>query len=324
MLEFLKHADLARRRYQFRLSRKLGLSRVLEDVAEQTWEIAPAQRVETPPSVFLDGQFEKARVIEAWSSREVEIKRVFGGVFERPPLVARRFADAMLHLGAIHCGRAEKPLLPLETPHYPARDFPVLDIEEGALAGSYLGLAFFGHWLSDDAPLALLASKYGEPISPKPPALHTHIRGGGHFDGYVRLLDLPWRAAENVRFRSLILFDDEEFTSHKGDRLEQLRNTVCERLGAPRAAGRRVFIKRGHVDRGGRRFINEGLVAEELSRDGFDILEPAKASVEEIAAALYGATLIAGVEGSHLMHATFFSPPALDSSPSRPQTVSAA
>ncbi len=280
----------------------------MADAADKVWTVTSAETLNTPPSIFLPGEFDKVLTVEGRTTTEIEAKRVHGGSFERPPIMAYRYTNAFLYKGAVVARGAERRVLPYGVPPPPSHNFPVLTVGEGALAGSYLGLQYFGHWLMDDTPLALLAEQYGQPVSPSPPNWHAAHFGESHIHAYAKFLDLPWRQEENVFFKSLVMFDDEAFTTHKGARLETLRQRVFKRLGAPRKK-KRVYIKRGITDKGVRRFHNEDAVAAALAEEGFDVIDSTKVSVEEISQALHGAEIIVGSEGSHQAHALYFLPP---------------
>ncbi len=307
-MQSLQHVGLSLRHGLFRLRRRFGAARTMADAADKVWTIAPAETLNTPPSVFLPGEFDKVRIVEGRTTTEIEAKRVYGGLFERPPIMAYRYTNAFLYKGVVVARGAERRVLPYGVPPPPSHQFPVVSIREGALAGSYLGLQYFGHWLKDDAPLSLLAEQYGQPVSPSPPTWHAAHFAESHIHAYAKFLDLPWRQEENVFFKSLVMFDDEDFNTHKSARLEILRQRALKRLGAPHKK-RRVFIKRGISDKGPRRFHNEDAVAAALAEDGFDILDPPKASVEEIVQTLNGCDIVVGSEGSHLIHALYFLPP---------------
>jgi hypothetical protein len=305
MSQFLPRLDLQQRHLMFRIGRRLGGEKPLYEVAERRWEIAPAERLRLSPAVFLPGQFDKIRAFEPNTRLDIEKPRVFGGDFERPPVVAYRFRDAVLYQGAIFCRGRMRRILPYAIAPPPSKDFPVLEFNEGGLAGTWLGLRYFGHWIKDDATLSLLAGEYGEAVSPAPPVWHAGVHKEEHIPAYARFLDLPWRVAENVRFGTLVMFKDEEITSHKAGRLKRLRERAKAKLG-PYPAPKRIFIKRGVADRGARRFNNESAVAEALVKEGFAVIDPTAMTVEEIASAAYGAELVVNMEGSHVNHAIYF------------------
>jgi hypothetical protein len=289
---------------RFRLWRRCFGALDFYAVAHKRWVIAPAEDLVTPASITLADEFERIGKVEHGSTLDIERRRTIGGVFSRPPVCAYQFRDAILFQGSVFAHNAEKRVLPYGAKPPPSSAFPVVETQDAALCGSYLGLTYFGHWLKDDAPLSLLADAFGTPLSPSPPAWHAAQFADSHIGGYVKLLNLPWRQAENAICRSLVVIDDEDFTTHKAKRLEALRGRMRARIG-PTPAGRRVFIRRGVPDAGPRLFHNENLVIEALAADGFEVLDPSQLNVEELARALSGADLVVGVEGSHQVHAIF-------------------
>ena len=304
----LKHLALKTRYNMFRLRRRLTGERSIFEVANKVWEIAPPETQKTPPSLFLPGEMDKIRELEFRTTMDVETRRANGGLFERPAIKAYRFSNAVLYKSAVMANGGVRRILPYGMTPPSSEAFPVEEVSEGALAGSYLGLQFFGHWLKDDAPLSLLAADHGDPVSPSPPSWHADEFGQSHIHGYAEMLELPWRQAENVFFKTLIVFDDEDFTTHKGRRLKALRERAAKKF--PKAGKKsRVFIKRGIGDSGVRKFANEDLVAEALQAEGFEILDPSKASAGQIGELLSRAELLVGAEGSHQVHGYSFCRP---------------
>lgn len=307
MLDFNRAALMANYA-RFRLQRRLSGVRNIFDHAKKSWIISPPETIETPPSLALDGEFDRIRAVEQWTTPEVERRRLLGGAFDRPAVTAYEYRDAILYKGSVFAAGAEKRILPFEHQAPPSTDHPVERFDEGALAGSYLGLMYFGHWLKDDAPLSLLAMEYGTPFSPSPPSWHAAQFKETHIGGYIDFLDVCWRQAQNVYCKKLIMFDDEDFTTHKGARLERLRTRAFDKLSAPKRTGHRVFIKRGIPDKGVRRFGNEEEISARLEAEGFAIVDPSKMNVIEIANVIHGAALIVAAEGSHQVHSIFTLP----------------
>jgi capsular polysaccharide biosynthesis protein len=122
---------------------------------------------------------------------------------------------------------------------------------------------------------------------------------------YERALGMrPWRASA-ARFEELLLFDDQPHNDHKRQRADRFRHKLAgERVD--RHPG--IFLLRGTS--GARRILrNEREIAERLAaRRGFQILEPRQASLDEIIARCSGAQVVAGVEGSHLVHGLMLMP----------------
>jgi capsular polysaccharide biosynthesis protein len=92
---------------------------------------------------------------------------------------------------------------------------------------------------------------------------------------------------------------------------KQRANRMRERLvgNASRESHPGVFLLRG--DSGDRRvLLNENEIAQGLmSRRGFKVVDPIQSSLEEITEACAGARVVAGVEGSQLVHGLVMMPP---------------
>ncbi len=297
VLRSLGEADLSMRYVAFRARRRLRLLKTLAEAADKKWTVAPAETVMTAPSICLPGQAEKARQTCPNTSWDVERIRVSGGKVMREAVVAYQLSNAALVYGSILCGAGERRVVPYER-GLPADLSPVADFREGALSGSYLGLLYFGHWLRDDSSLELLAAEFSAPITLRPPSDWVHC------DAYRRILSLSSQTVTSARFKRLVIFDDEDFSAHKTERLRKLRERAAK--ASKRTGPRLVFLKRGLRDNGARHFLNEEDVAAALAKDGFTIIDPLKSDVATFAETLGSADIVVGPEGSQLGHAALF------------------
>jgi len=278
--------------------RKL-LRRPIDDVtscATDRWTIAPASSVEVRPAKLLPGQLERIRGAEFGTIAQVV--RDFRGGFDasQSATVGYRLADALLIDGVLYAGNAVR--------HLKARSNRLLahhspqEIGHATLYESWLGNRWFGNWLSDDCLTYRLAEAEGRPV--------TSEGTSGHKLEYERGLDMRPSRAASARFAELIVFDDTSHGDNKRDRANDLRRRLYADR-APRHPG--VFLLRGQT--GARRELtNEHQIAEHLAvRRGFQILDPSSASVEEIVRLCGGAEVVAGVEGSQLVHGLMLMPP---------------
>ena len=111
---------------------------------------------------------------------------------------------------------------------------------------------------------------------------------------------------QRVHFDEVIVFRDNAHNSGRLSRAEDFRRRVIATQVIRRHPG--VLLLRGA---GGdqRRLVNERALAEWLAaRHGFRIVDPATATVDEIVDAVGGADVVAGVEGSHLVHGLMLMP----------------
>jgi len=256
--------------------------------ARRSWTIRPAERATHPPAIFLPGQLDLARGLGIETSWRLEEERLLGGARERAPTRAYELRDALLDGAHVLLGRSWMALGPrrrrlLSLGATPRR-------RSGALACTYAGGKFFGHWVKDDAPLSLLAARHDEPVATARPLY-------AHEPRYAALMGLDWTRLPRARFDRLLAFDDP-MNADRGARLAEMRR----RLGAgPPGALPGAFIRRGR--RGARRSLaNEAAVEAALVRRGYLVIEPEAMTSDEIAARLRGVGTVVSVEGSQMAH----------------------
>jgi hypothetical protein len=266
-------------------------ARALHEVAEQSWELAPAHVAPVPPALFLPDQWARVIGFSEFSSREGDLESLRGGIDGRHGATrAFRLRDALLIDGVLYKGGASLHL-------HRRRRLPRLrveaEIERAALYCTIGGNRYFGQWLMDDCPAYALAAAEGVPVTTAQPV-------NPHTPGYEAWLDMkPVRAAA-ARFRELVIFDDVGQNPHKHARFRALGEKLRARVAPRPHPG--VFIIRGTS--GARRVLrNELEVAERLrDRRGFTIVDPTRQDVPAIVQACAGADLVVGVEGSGLIH----------------------
>ncbi|GLK42582.1 MULTISPECIES: glycosyltransferase 61 family protein [Novosphingobium] len=279
-----------------------GLSRLLghrpDDVvshASERWQIAPGGTVHVRPALMLANQIERIRGAEF--ATVAEVVRDFHGGFDVPqrPTMGYAFRDASLLDGVLYAGTATRHL----RPRAGRRPVGMVGHATGRAAfyESWTGNRWFGNWLSDDCLTYRLAESAGVPTTTSP--------AKGHQPDYERRLGMAVTRAQATVFDELILFDDLPNNDNKRERATDLRRRL---VGPEPCSHRGVFLLRGMT--GARRVLdNERQVAEHLAtRHGFRVLDPSGASLEEILDSCAGAEVVAGVEGSHLVHGLVMMP----------------
>lgn len=264
--------------------------------ATEQWRIAPGTPVEVRPARMLPGQLDRIVAAEFGSIAEVarDLRGGFGAM--QPPTMGYRVKDVLLIDGVLYAGGAARHLRPRST-MLPTAIIPAETLR-ASLYESWLGNRWFGNWLFDDCLTYGLAEQWGRPF--------TSRDSNGHMPDYERALEMRPLRRMAARFEELVLFDDQGNNEHKRDRAIRFRLRLAgERTG--RHPG--VFLLRGRS--GDRRLLlNEQAIAERLaSKRGFTILDPCLASMEEIVGVCSGAMVVAGVEGSHLVHGLMVMPP---------------
>jgi hypothetical protein len=267
-------------------------ARTFEEVAEASWEISPRYARLSPPALCLPDQWERISAFSEFSSREGDFWKVKGGQeVVNDATRAFRIRDAVLIDGVLYKGGADLHL------HPRSGRVPRLRVDQeiahGALYCTFAGNRFFGQWLMDDCVTYPLASAEGVPITTAQPT-HSQVPA---YESWLGMK--PVRAAAAF-FRELVVFHDVGQNQSKHTRFRTLGDKLRARV--PRREHPGVFIVRGQT--GIRRVLsNEMEIAERLrDRRGFTVVDPTKLEVSAIVEACVGAKVVAGVEGSGLMH----------------------
>lgn len=275
------------------LRRRLGpaLPDLLARAADR-WVIDPGGPWPVPAAIALPGQAD--RIARTEFTPLDNVLRSFAGGFdaEEGPTMGYRLRDVDLVDGVIYAGGTSRQLHARGRRHLWYRRPKTL--APAALYESWLGNQWFGNWLNDDCLAYPLAKGAGRPVTTAPqPA-------GGHVADYEARLGMQPDRITDAHFDELVLFDDLPNTEDKQRRAGALRDRLLAGVAPRRHPG--VYLLRGRS--GELRLLeNERDLADRLARDrGFQVLDPVTASVAEILAACGNADVVAGVEGSHLVH----------------------
>ncbi|MFT3967143.1 MAG: glycosyltransferase family 61 protein [Sphingobium sp.] len=264
--------------------------------AADQWEVAPPGVVRVRPARMLPGQIDRIRGSEF--APLAEVLRDFAGGFDslQPSTTAFRLRDVLLIDGMLYAGNAARHLR-ARTSRMPIGIAP-REIVRASFYESWVGNRWFGNWLSDDCLTYRLAEAAGGPVTTNPPS--------GHMGAYERGLGMAPSRMSAALFEELILFDDRSHNDGKRARAGDMRRRL---VGPEPKHHPGTFLLRGGT--GARRVLrNERAIAEHLAaRRGFRVLDPSSASLEEIVRDCAGARVIAGVEGSHLVHGLMLMPP---------------
>ena len=272
------------------LKRLVGTPPCLFDQAVEEWTVSPATQLRRQAAVMLDNQLDRIRATE-FAPMGVVVQGLKGSGDEYVgPTTARRFRGVLLCNGVLRRGRARMHLEPHQD-RRAGQDGPQIELT-GAIYDSWVGRKWFGNWLLDDCLTWMLAEPYG--------AVTVAPAGSGHVPDYEARLGLKSQRVRNAYFTELILFDDLPNNPGKGERAGTLRRRLIKGQPGPDVPG--VFIRRGV--KGARRVLtNEDDLADILAGVcGFRVVEPERATVDELVAACSGARVIVGVEGSQLAH----------------------
>ena len=283
-----------------RLVRAVSPRRELAAVADRSWVIEPASDERTGPAVFVAEDLDRVTRLQAETDRALEHRRVHGGPVHHLPTLAHAVRAVRLRSGHLYARGWHRPVTPRPQRWFGAAPARYVG-PTSALACTWVGNRYFGHALTDDLPLDLLAQEFGPAVrSDDPPTPQA---------GEYR--DVCGARAESVShavFDRLIVFEDVAQNVSKRERYRRIRERLsrwgASAPGAPHATA--VFLRRG----GGatRQLDNESEVEQWLQRRGFAIVDPSTTSVARIVQMLSGARCVVGVEGSQLAHAVYAMP----------------
>ena len=267
--------------------------------AREMWDVAPGGTQAVLPGSYLPGQIERIKATEFAPLDHVA--RVLEGGFdiEQGPTRAYRIHDVDLVDGVLYGSGTQRHLRPRRA-RSPAYRAP-LEAVSGTMYESWTGNRWFGCWLAEDCLAYPLAEAFGAPVA-------TRINGHwGHRAAYNARLGIAPQHFDAVHFDELIVFDDSSSNPARVKRAQDMREKLVQGCEASPVPG--AFLLRG---RSGdlRLMANESEIAQRLATEyGFLILDPANATLDEIAAVCAQARVIAGVEGSHLVHGAAMMPP---------------
>lgn len=284
---------------RYKASRLMGLrARTPREAAARVETIEPGGRsVAVLKPIIADRHVAKIR--DGFDGRSRASKLVDLALVEHGlgPVEAYTLADAFVLGDAIYKPRMMHGL------HMQSGRFSfwkgdaVSEMDRAAFAGTYAGSRWFGHFVHDDLPMQVEIERHG------PPVIH-HRPVYSHEPGYRAIVGLatPERF-HALRAKELVMLSDVPQSLSKTRRYHLLRDRIAAAL-PPAAAGTRLFIKRGAT--GSRRcLLNEDEIADRFARDGFRVISPSHMPLVDVLAACVGATLIVGVEGSHMVPVFF-------------------
>lgn len=291
------------------IDRLIGTAR--PDIAKasfERWQVAPRSCTEVLPAKALPGQIEC--ISGARFGTVKEVARYLKGGFDviEAPTMGYCIRDVLLHDGALHARGGVRRLRP-------GSRFTPLALaprESGriALYESWNGNRCFADWLGGDCLTYRLAEEAGAPF--------TTGQSGPHVAEYESALRIAPASGLAIHCDELVLFDDVPQNEHKRARADDMRRRLVRR---PVERHRGIFLLSYGATDGSTGLVNELAVAEYLAAyHGFRVLCPGRAGIAEIARACGGAEIVAGVEGSHLIHGLVMMPPDASAFVIQPQT----
>ena len=274
-----------------RLRSRLGLEARIWDGAVRSWEISPAvDPASLPAAIFEEADLQRITGIAPnGTTIENEIRIVRARRGRHGPTIAHELRDAVLSHGHVFSRKGWARLGASPVPVV-ARG-PMEEFDSAALGSTDFGARYFGHWIVDDLPLLMAVRELAPPLSTLRSPTPTQ-------QALQRLLVPDARTVTDAFCRRLVVLDDIGQNAYKKRRYLDIRSRVAA-LADPVVDTPGVMLIRGTT--GNKRILeNEQEVAASMRARGWDILEPEKADLLEIARRCAGARIVLGVEGSQL------------------------
>jgi len=280
--------------YLYKLRCVLREEKDICSAAEQI-TLCPKEETFVAPAFFLDSQLDKVKGYFSNTNEAIESTRIKGGLTTHAATIAYNLSDTYLIGGSLYSNGGSRRLK--EFNYHEMWKSRVESFDTAVLASTYCGYRYFGHWLMDDCVTYLAAQKLNRDSLP------VQIKGKSslHMDAYSNYFDMQWRVTDSAYFKSLFVVHDVGQNSYKKSRFQTLRGRLKESFPNSHIE-KKVFIKRGCTGEP-RNLINESVVLAALEKEGFIIVDIVKDNIQQILEKLNDASLVVGVEGSHLVHA---------------------
>lgn len=283
-----------------RLGRRLAQGPVdhIKALAEREWTVSPGETSRVPPAIHVDGAVDRIAGLSEWRRWEVEQRMIRGDVFEHAPCTACLLRDVELAGAFLYKAAAiEQPGCGGDV--WWLRGAAGIErLTEAQLVSTNSASRFFGCWLLEEMPLALLLAEQANTIRMQPPSYE-------HAAGYRDLFELPAaRLVRRARIERLVLHTDFGQNSSREARYRELRARLrrhASTSGGAVPAG--VYLRR----HGGqpRVVANESEIEARMQQLGFRIVDPSALTALEIARQTVDAPIVVSVEGSHLSHVIY-------------------
>jgi capsular polysaccharide biosynthesis protein len=264
-----------------------------QQICDKQWTLYPGESFVSPPAIYLDGELDKVTAVQPETTYAYEIERIQGGKREHGATTAYQLQNAHILNGYVYKGPMRHTLVTTKESLFNSSVTEY--IPKAALASTFTGIRYFGHWLTDDLTLALAAQQMATAVTVERKLTEHQVE-------YSNLFEIDTVPVTQAKCSELIIIDDVGQNRFKRERYEYMRLQL-KKLGLVQPH-RGVMFVRG-TSGVQRLLVNEDEVAEFLKVRGFAIINPSRKSATEIARQTLGAKVIVGVEGSQLTHGLF-------------------
>ncbi|EKQ67661.1 hypothetical protein OsccyDRAFT_3944 [Leptolyngbyaceae cyanobacterium JSC-12] len=279
--------------FKQRVLRLIQGHKTYQAVCDRQWTLAPSVCSTHPPAIYLNGELDKVTEVASTTTYAAELKRIQGGMVEHDATIAYQLHNVHFLNGYVYRG-AMKHVLVTSKESFLSQGSTNI-ISDAALACTWVGNQFFGHWLVDDLTLTLAAQQLAMAIT-------VEKQWTCHQIQYSTLFNIQSSPVRQAFCKNFIIIDDIGQNQFKQERYQILRTKLKQHcLAAPHPGV--MFLRK--ATGAPRSLVNEIAIADFLQSQGFTILEAETLSAEEIVQATVGAKIVVGVEGSQLVHGLF-------------------
>jgi hypothetical protein len=254
--------------------------------------LQPAEDEAVTPPVLLEGMLDRVTGTDEHSTLDYHLQAATETRVTHAPVVRRVWRDALVRRDGWSVWTTGERYAGIRR----AVDLSssLIDVPVLRYCHSYVSWRYFGHWLTDSIPTALLEPSDGFAWLPSDP-------GWSHAAPYREALGLPAPGAPIARARRLVTYQDHGQGSLKRARYETLRDRLHQRWRTDGPA-LSVYLRRGRT--GAARLVaDEDALVGALVARGWTVVDMASATVDALQSALCRADAVLSLDGSHLTHA---------------------
>jgi hypothetical protein len=271
------------------------LSRLVVPGAPEIEILQPEETEAVKAPVFLNGMLDRITGTDEHSVLADHLQAASALTVTHAPVIRYTYRNALVRRSGFATARYSEK-------YSRGRDLaelvgPVVRLPHLRHCNNYVTWRYFGHWLVDGIPTAMIDPDDG-PLWMPP---HPDWAKWGHARDYQAALELPIVAAPVVHAESLSVYQDFGQGSHNACRYATIRNRLQARFGNGSADGY-VYLRRGSTGVL-RSIVNEEPFVDALVARDWTILDIASASMAEIQQAVCRAKVVMSIDGSQLCHA---------------------
>jgi len=266
----------------------------LDKFAIDSVQINPAERyIYQWPTFCLSGQYEKIKsAFEFSPSLEYEINLAKATEITHIETTAY-LLEGMTLIDGVFCNRKSTQYMSFQKPPLKMGYITQYD-ETAAMCTTPIGNEYFAHFIFDNIPTAMMAAEYGLPVFASIGKRRTE-----QMTTHLELVCKQYQDIQAAFFEKIWIFNDVGINRYKAQRIQEIRQSLTR--FSDQDAAKKCYITRG--DTGSLRSLeNEAELLDQLSSEGFTIINPEEMSTAEIHREISGCSLAVGVEGSHLIH----------------------